>query len=604
MPLAGDVRPESRGKPAACNLNGCGGLNQCLGPVPPLHGELPRRLSLPSGGRVRFTRRLNLRTFRQAFARPGIWVFVLLGAAAFAELLSAYVRVYTPEYGITKFLVVGHEFDRRGLAVFRSTPKYMIPHDRWGFDGQFYAELALDPLLRDPQLKIALDDPSYRSRRILTSWLAWAGGLGRPFWILNVYAALNLVFWIGFVVLLTRLFRPYGWAGVAGFAAMLLTCGIIESVRSSLTDFPGYVLMTLSMMIGGAGGAGVLALSSLAREPNILAVVGLWKYRPPWFAAIKRNALLAAIAGLPLALWVAYVIWRFPIKHSITGHNLTWPLWGIMGKLGEFSVHATNGDIDWRHWYSEIYTSEDLHALLTIISILTQSIYLYTHREWENRFWRIGAAFVPFFLCISSISWERHFTITRHALPITLAFNLVLAMRPRRGWVVWFVLGNCFVPYGIHLFSSYGHGAAGAPVEYRVASAEPSASAPKVQFAQGWSAEEWTGSHTWRWSIERHATITIVNPAHQTLSADVSFLTRSICPRDLEVTVRGVRLGTLQLRRHDQPFQSGRFLLPSGQTAIEFESSIPAVPSGNPHDRRYLSYRVKDLRIAVFPLGS
>jgi hypothetical protein len=545
-----------------------------------------------------------LRTFRQAFARPGIWVFVLLGAAAFAELLSAYVRVYTPEYGITKFLVVGHEFNRRGLAVFRSTPKYMIPHDRWGFDGQFYAELALDPLLRDPQLKIALDDPSYRSRRILTSWLAWAGGLGKPFWILNVYAALNLVFWIGFVVLLTRLFRPYGWAGVAGFAAMLLTCGIIESVRSSLTDFPGYVLMTLSMMIGGAGGAGVLALSSLAREPNILAVVGLWKYRPPWLAAIKRNALLAAIAGLPLALWVTYVIWRFPIKHSITGNNLTWPLRGIMGKLGEFSVHATNGDIAWRQWYSQLYTSEDLHALLTIIAVLTQSIYLYTHREWENRFWRIGAVFVPFFLCISSIPWERHFTITRHALPITLAFNLVLAMRPRRGWVVWFVLGNCFVPYGIFLYSSYGHGAAGSPVEYRVTSVEPSAQAPRVQFAQGWSAEEWTGSHTWRWSVERHATLTIVNPTQQTLAASVSFSTRTICPRDLEVSVRGVRLGTVQLLRHDQPFQSGRFLLPPGQTAVDFESSVPAVPSGNPNDRRYLSFRVKDLQIAVSPPGS
>jgi len=69
--------------------------------------------------------------FKQAFARPGIGVFVLVGAAAFVQLLGAFVRVYSPEYGITKFLVVGREFDGRGLAVFRSTPKYLGPGDRW-----------------------------------------------------------------------------------------------------------------------------------------------------------------------------------------------------------------------------------------------------------------------------------------------------------------------------------------------------------------------------------------------------------------------------------------------------------------------------------------
>jgi len=540
-----------------------------------------------------------LTTFRQALARPGIWVFVFVGAAAFLQLFSVFARVYSPEYGITKFLVVGHEFDRRGLAVFRSTPKYLIPDDRWGFDGQFYAELALDPLLRDPQLKIALDDPFYRSRRILTSWLAWLGGLGRPFWILNVYAALNLVFWVGFAVMMTRLFRPYGWPGVAGFAAMLMTCGIIESMRSSLTDFPGFVLLTLAMMLGGAGGAGVLALASLAREPNILGIAGLWGYRPPWLRTTRRNVLFAVIAGLPLALWIGYVLSRFPIEHSVTGDNLTWPLYGIMGKLGEFSLHAVNGDIVWRDWYSEFFTSEHLHAVLTIISVLTQSIYLFTHREWNNRIWRAGVIFVPFFLCISSIPWERHFTITRHALPITLAFNLVLAMRARRGWLIWFLLGNCFVPYGIYLFATYGHGAGGAPIEYRITSEQPSSPALQARFTQGWSAEEWTLAHTWRWGVARHATLTIVNPAAQPVEVSLSFKVRSICPRNLEVGVHGAGRWSTQLLLTDINFRTGRFLLPPGETVVDFDSAIPAVPSGKRGDDRLLSFRVKDLQIEL-----
>jgi hypothetical protein len=538
---------------------------------------------------------------RQVFARPGIWAFVVVGAAAFLQLLSTFVRVYSPEYGITKFLVVGHEFDRRGLSVFQSTPKYIGPGDRWGFDGQFYAELALDPLLRDPQLKTALDDPPYRSRRILTSWLAWLGGCGRPFWILNVFAGINLVFWIGFAVLLTRLFRPYGWAGVAGFAAMLMTCGIIESLRSSLTDFPGFVLVTLSMMVGGTGGAGVLALASLTREPNILGIVGLWEYRPPWLATIKRNVLLGVIVGLPLALWAVYVMSRFPAEHSITGDNLTWPLRGIMGKLGEFSVHAVNGDIAWKAWYSELFTNEPLHSLLTIIAVLTQSIYLFTHREWNNRFWRVGAIFVLYFLCISSISWESHFTITRHALPITLAFNLILAMQARRGWLVWFLLGNCFVPYGIYQFATYGHGAAGSPVEYHVVSIQPSAPALQVRFAEGWSPEEWTRTHTWRWGVARHATLTIVNPTSRPFEASLAFTTRSICSRDLDVSVRGTGRWSTRSTQTDLRFQTGRFLLPPGETAVAFDTPTPPVPSGHRGDDRILSFRVKDLEIELSP---
>ncbi len=530
-------------------------------------------------------------------ARPGTWAFILVGAAAFAQLLSVFVRVYSPEFGITRLIVIGHEFDGRGLAVFRSTPKYMGPSDRWGFDGQFYAELALDPLLRDPQLKIALDDPPYRSRRILTSWLAWVGGLGRPFWVLNAYASLNLVSWVGLAAMMIVLFRPHGWAGLAGFAAMLMTCGIIESMRSSLTDLPGFTLMTLAMMIGGAGGSAALALAVLTREPNILGIVGLWDYRPPWLATVRRNVLYGVIAALPFALWIAYVTSRFPPESSIAGDNLTWPFRGVMGKLGEFSVHAVNGDIAWRKWYSAFFTSEPLHALLTIIAMLTQSVYLLTHREWNNRIWRVGAIFVPFFFCISSIPWESHFTITRHALPITLAFNLVLAMRARRGWLAWFLLGNCFVPYGIHQFALHARNGAEAPVEYRIASTRLSAPALRVQFDRGWSGEEWTRKHTWRWGVATHAALIISNPAAQPVEAGLSFTTASISRRDLMISVRGAGVWSKRSMQAPLLVQTGRFLLPPGDTVVRFDSTTPPVPSGNPGDDRTLSFLVKDLKI-------
>lgn len=372
---------------------------------------------------------------------------------AFVFLLSGYVRIWTPEYGITRFLVVGTEFNARGTAVYRATPKYMDhgPDGRWGFDGQFYAEIALDPLLRDPQLSIAMDGPVYRSRRILMSWLAWLGGLGQPFWIINVYAGLNLVFWLGYSWLAARLFRPLGWAGLAGYAAILLTCGIIESAHESLADFPSFVLMLAAVVLGGTGGAVVLALATLARESSLIGLGAIAEYGRPWGAALRKNFLRGLIVVVPLALWVLYVLWRFHFRQiDFAGSNLERPFAGIVQSLAELSV--TLHRVRWHRWFFELYKSYELHGLLTIVAIVTQCVYVALHREWRNPLWRMAAIFALYFVCIGYTSWETHFTVTRHALPITFVFNLLLATQPRRGWLGWFLLGNCFVPYGLYFF--------------------------------------------------------------------------------------------------------------------------------------------------------
>ena len=531
-------------------------------------------------------------------------VFLLVGAAAFLQILRTYAQVDSPGFGITKLLQAGREFDDRGLAVYRATPKYIEPSGRQGFDGQFYAELGLDPLLRDPQLKIALDNPSYRSRRILMPWLAWLCGLGHPFWILNAYAALNLVFWIGFVAMMAVLFRPHGWAGLAGFSAMLMTCGIIESMRSSLTDFPGFVLMTLAMMVGGARGAGVLALAALTREPGIIGIFGLWDYRPPWLPAARRNLILALIAGLPAALWFAYVLSRFPSAESFAGGGLlSWPMRGIMAKLGEFSANAVNGSIHWSRWYSEFYSNGALHVFLVIVSMLTQCVFLFTHREWNNRIWRVGAIFVPYFLCVGSLPWEDPLTGARHALPITLAFNLVLAMRAPRGWPAWFLLGNCFVPYGVYQFTIQSQGVTNPPAEYRIVAAQPSAPAVSLRFDRGWSDGEWNQEHTWRWGIASHATLTLSNPTNRPIEVSLLFTTGSISPRDLKISVRGAALWSARALRAKVPVQTTPFLIPPGETVIDFDSPGSPVQSGHWNDDRLLSFLVQDLQIEFSGCG-
>jgi hypothetical protein len=71
------------------------------------------------------------------------------GAAAFVIIfLTSVARFYHQGTGFTALLAMpaGHEYE---TPAFRAVPHYDYP--AWAsYDGQFYVQLALDPLLRDP----------------------------------------------------------------------------------------------------------------------------------------------------------------------------------------------------------------------------------------------------------------------------------------------------------------------------------------------------------------------------------------------------------------------------------------------------------------------
>ena len=503
-----------------------------------------------------------------------------MGLAAFAFLLRVYAGIWEPEVGITQFLRVGQEFDNRGLEVFRATPKYIdpFPAHRWGFDGQLYAQMGLDPLLRDPHLHVALDNPPYRAQRILLSWLAWIFGLGQPAWVLNAYAAMNLIFWIPFAWLTGRLFAPHGWSGLAGYAAVLLTCGVIESMQASLTDLPSFTLILAALTVGGTGGAWLLALAALTRSTSLIGFVGLADLRPPWRDAIRRNLKWGLIATVPLGLWVLYVLWVFRGREvGFDGGNLTFPFRGAMEKLGEFSVTALHGPIRWHRWWMELFKSYDLHAVLTIIAVLTQSIYVVLHRDWRNPLWRWGAVVVAYFWCISFLSWESHFTITRHALPITLVFNLFLALRPTRAWVIWFVVGNCFVPFGVRYFDQMRfHRTPPPPIEFEIEAPNVSAAAARppveVKYGQNWTSQQWDGDTTWRWATGAITTVVLRNTSRQPLQVQLRLLVRSLRARPLLVGMGGRTLLRSELPAARTILTVPTVTLPPGEAVLTFST--------------------------------
>lgn len=542
---------------------------------------------------------------RFKFSSPPRWAFALVALAAFAFLLRVYAGIWSPEHGITKFLRVGREFDDRGTDVFRATPKFIDPYPahRWGFDGQLYAEMALDPLLLDPQLHRALDDPPYRAQRILLSWLAWLLGLGKPFWILNAYAAINLLFWLWFAWLAGRLFSSHGWPGLAGYAAVLVTCGVIESMQASLTDLPSFTLILAALMTGGAAGAWLLSAAALVRTTSLIGFVGLAQLSPPWLPAMRKNIRLGLIAVAPVVLWIAYVLWRFRGREvGFDGGNLDLPFRGMMEKLGEFSVTAIHGPIRWHRFFFELYKSYDLHAVLTIVSVVTQIVFLALHREWRNSLWIWGAVVAVYFSCISFLSWESHFTVTRHALPMTLVFNLLLAARLTKAWAIWFLLGNCFVPFGVRYFDGMRefHSPPRLPEFVIEGQAAVAAKPVEIHYAEGWSEQQWLPETTWRWARAGSATIVLRNTSKRVVRAEFRFISRSLQPRELAVSAgnRSVLRARLPATRHVVSVKA--LELPPGETKLTFTASGEAstTDDGTPGD---VTFKVENPQLLLMP---
>ena len=81
-----------------------------------------------------------------------------------AAFLAACATYYHPPYGFTAFIQFSSVAHDRELPAVREVPHYET-HD--GYDGMYYAQLAVDPLLRDPAIDQALDSPPFRAR------LAW-----------------------------------------------------------------------------------------------------------------------------------------------------------------------------------------------------------------------------------------------------------------------------------------------------------------------------------------------------------------------------------------------------------------------------------------------
>ena len=384
------------------------------------------------------------RRYEAAWAARWVWArrIPVVYAAAIVLFGSSIAKWYEPDTGLTALIKFGERLEHRRLLSVSAIPRHIYA-DSVGYDGQYYAQLAVDPLLRDPGIGVALDAPAYRARRILFSWTAYLAGLGRPAWIVHAYAVQYVVFWLVLAWVLCRWFPPTSVQNLGLWLGCLFSEGLILSVLNTVPDGPGILLLALGVAAMERGrtnrAAWIVGIACLARSTNVLwspMVVGADDVRHRvWRGVLLRGLLVAG----PGAVWGAYLLLG---DHGLGGFA---ELAGGANAHRNFGLPFSSYMAKWSTTVAELHEAGwDSYArfsLLALIGLTTQVVVLLAVRDWRNPWWRAGIGSIVLMAFLGPAVWEGHpSAVTRVLLPMVFAFNAVL---PRTRWF-WplFVLGN------------------------------------------------------------------------------------------------------------------------------------------------------------------
>jgi hypothetical protein len=511
---------------------------------------------------------------------------VRLGYLALAIFfLSLVARFHVPGTGFSSLLSIGSRLDEKAVARLQAVPHYVYENS-WGYDGTYYVQLALHPSLDEPKkLGKSLDNLSYRARRILPSWVSWTLGLGRPEWIVQVFSLLNVAVWFALGWVLLRWLPAVSWGNLLRWGGVMFSHGMCMSVRNSLADAPGLLLVAMAVAAVERGrrssAAFALGAAMFTKETSLLAVTALMPARGSGARAWLRAAGLGALIVLPFIGWLGYVSWRAGANHDVGLGNFAWPLAGLAEKcgvvLGELAASGAGPEV--------------VGSLLVVIALVTQASFLLLRRQPARAWWRVGASFAVLMLLVAQPVWEGYpGAATRVLLPMTLAFNL-LVPRGRR-WLPILLLGNLSAIVGVNEFSAPPH-------ENFVVSGESAVRARlKLERGTGWYVAEGADGRQWRWSSGT-ARLRLVNRSAEATAMRLRGEIAAV--RGSQITIRAagvvVWTGAVGIKRRE--FESTVFTLPPGAALrVEFSSDVPGVAFVE-GDARVLAFALYDMDIAV-----
>lgn len=518
------------------------------------------------------------------------WRFRLGYVALAVVFLSLVGRFHVPGTGFTSLLSIGSFSDEKAVPRLAAVPHYVI-EDSWGYDGTYYVQLALHPLLDEPeQLEKSIDNLAYRARRILPSWVAWGLGLGRDEWIVQIFALLNVGVWLALGWVLLRWLPPDSWCNLLRWGGVLFSHGMCMSVRNSLADAPGLLLVALMVAAVERGRKlpAVVALGAalLTKETSLLAGTAFIPARGSGRGAWVRAVGWGALAVVPLATWLIYVRSKAAPSADAGQGNFALPLAGLAEKCGVVFGELAAGQTAPQFWGS----------LLVVIALIAQAAFLLLHREPGKPWWRVGACFAGLMLVVAQPVWDGYpGAATRVLLPMTLAFNL-LVPRGRR-WLAVVVLGNLSAIVGVNEFNA-------PPYECFVVSGESAVRAQvKLERGAGWYIAEGDGRRQWRWS-SGPGELKLVNRGKAPVTVRLSGQIAAVKSGVVTVRAGGATLWSGPVGGKRGEFRTTEFMVAGdAAVAVEFAADAPGVRFAN-GDERVLAFAVYDVDIAVARSGA
>lgn len=348
-------------------------------------------------------------------------------------LAAVFVPHFHRDTGLTSLIRFGERQKHLLAPELAGVPVYLVPnHD--GFDGKYYAHMALHPPWMHHDLIKHYDFPAYRLRRIFLPTLAWGMGLGRPFWIVHVYSFFNVVAWLATAWLLTIWLPLRNWVNFGRWAGCLLSAGVLESLRGSLTDLPSLLMMFAGMRLWETrrtgSGAAVFTASVLTRDTVALSVLGLLWPNPPGARGFARVALLGGLIVLPTALWAIYVSRYFPTSLSGVEGNFNWPFRALAGTVADAVEHLRHGVED---------NGRFTFRLITVFSFAVQAGVVLTGWRRGPQWLRVALPFILLFPFLGLPVWEGPWGLWRAILPVTIAFCFLV---PANRWFVPLLLAG------------------------------------------------------------------------------------------------------------------------------------------------------------------
>jgi hypothetical protein len=491
-------------------------------------------------------------------------------------------------FGYTPLPKFGDQFHEKSLIEIKKGPVYI--QENPGYDGQFYAQLALRPSATGEDIENALDNYIYRARRILFSWTAWSFGLGNPDWTLQAYGWQNGLFWLLTGLLLLKWMPPNHWQDTLRFLASFFTAGIIYSFNSALLDGPSLFLIVLAAYFIESRrswlGTGILGLAGLGKETNLLAVFSLWKPSSKPGKEIFTFALKAGLAFTPFFLWFAYIYLNAGDYHRslVAGSgNFHLPLVGFFAAALE--VLKKGGETG--------FPASAYAQFIALGSLLAQGVYLAIRPKLDNVWWRIGISYTILMAFLGPAVWEGLIAAPRVLLPMTIAFNIVFSRRTCL--LPFFIFANSLTLIGLNSLQpqeipervdfTYQ-----SPLAYNPETEEYS----DIQFTDGWYVAEGKSKRYWRWS-NGDGLIEFDLPGDQKVNAVLEFQPRTISPREIALEVNGLQVWRMLSGGGYGDLQSIPFVINPGKNTLRIYSPQPPERFGQ--DPRDLSFSLGNYQL-------